>query len=59
MWFMFALSIGMCPKQEDRTHCECWWDGKPCCSCGYDPGVTCDETGQYIGYQGPRRQEVQ
>lgn len=23
-----------CPKREDSQHCICWYDGKPCCSCG-------------------------
>lgn len=27
---------GYCPKREDKTHCEHWWDGQPCCSCGTD-----------------------
>ena len=26
-----------CPNREDRMHCDCWYDGKACCSCG-DPG---------------------
>ena len=25
-----------CPAREDATHCDCWWDGDPCCSCGAD-----------------------
>jgi hypothetical protein len=42
-----------CPKSNDRQHCDCWYDGKPCCRCGVamnfgdamtalknDPGVT-------------------
>ncbi len=27
---------GYCDKREDETHCEHWWDGEPCCSCGHD-----------------------
>jgi hypothetical protein len=23
-----------CPKREDKQHCNCWYDGKPCCACG-------------------------
>lgn len=23
-----------CPKSDDRQHCDCWYDGKPCCRCG-------------------------
>jgi hypothetical protein len=23
-----------CPKRDDRQHCDCWYDGKPCCACG-------------------------
>ncbi len=43
-----------CAKSTDKQHCECWYDGKPCCRCGAamtfgdaieawktnDPGVT-------------------
>lgn len=25
---------GACAEREDGTHCECWWDGGTCCSCG-------------------------
>lgn len=24
----------VCTKREDRQHCNCWYDGKPCCGCG-------------------------
>lgn len=24
----------ICYAREDRQHCNCWYDGKPCCSCG-------------------------
>lgn len=27
-----------CPKRDDKIHCNCWYDGKPCCACGYDGG---------------------
>jgi len=27
-----------CPKREDQKHCECWYDGRPCCSCGTQDG---------------------
>ena len=23
-----------CPKREDKTHCNCWYDGLACCACG-------------------------
>lgn len=23
-----------CSKREDKIHCTCWYDGKPCCACG-------------------------
>ena len=23
-----------CPKSDDKQHCNCWYDGKPCCRCG-------------------------
>lgn len=23
-----------CSAQADGVHCDCWWDEKPCCSCG-------------------------
>lgn len=23
-----------CPRSDDRQHCNCWYDGKPCCRCG-------------------------
>lgn len=23
-----------CPVQEDGKHCNCWYDGEVCCSCG-------------------------
>lgn len=26
-----------CPKREDKIHCECWYDGNPCCGCGENP----------------------
>ncbi len=26
-----------CPVQEDRKHCNCWYDGDACCSCGAGP----------------------
>lgn len=28
---------GFCPKTKDEHvggHCNCWWDGGPCCWCG-------------------------
>ena len=27
-----------CQKREDRQHCNCWYDGHPCCACG-DNGI--------------------
>lgn len=42
-----------CPASDDRQHCDCWYDGQPCCRCGVamnfgdamealknDPGLT-------------------
>lgn len=23
-----------CPKRDDGVHCECWYEGEACCSCG-------------------------
>lgn len=35
-----------CPKRDDGTHCEHWWDGdKPCCNCG-DNSYPVDEDGK-------------
>jgi hypothetical protein len=28
-----------CPMREDGIHCNCWYDGSVCCSCGA-PGTT-------------------
>lgn len=25
-----------CPAREGDVHCNCWYDGKPCCGCGDD-----------------------
>ena len=25
---------GHCRNRADKTHCEHWWDGEKCCSCG-------------------------
>jgi len=22
-----------CPARDDKQHCNCWYDGKPCCGC--------------------------
>lgn len=30
--------VEYCPAREDGTHCNCWWDGEPCCACGSDEG---------------------
>lgn len=30
--------VEFCPKRDDQTHCNCWWDGKPCCACGSNEG---------------------
>ena len=27
-----------CPNREDGQHCNCWYDGEPCCACG-DTGM--------------------
>jgi hypothetical protein len=26
---------GLCYAREDEQHCNCWWDGNACCSCGH------------------------
>ena len=26
---------GHCESRDDKTHCNCWWDGARCCSCGH------------------------
>ncbi len=31
---MFEQEETPCPNRADKTHCVCWWEGKPCCSCG-------------------------
>lgn len=23
-----------CVEREDQQHCNCWYDGEPCCMCG-------------------------
>ena len=23
-----------CPRSDDMQHCNCWYDGEPCCRCG-------------------------
>lgn len=23
-----------CEENEDEIHCQCWYDGHECCSCG-------------------------
>jgi hypothetical protein len=25
-----------CPEHFDGWHCNCWYDGEPCCACGDD-----------------------
>jgi len=32
------IDTEFCPCREDKTHCECWFDGEPCCNCGSDEG---------------------
>ncbi len=31
-----------CPNRDDGQHCNCWYDGEPCCACGDD----CEEDRQ-------------
>ena len=31
---------GTCYVHKDKTHCACWWDGEPCCACGWTGGDT-------------------
>jgi hypothetical protein len=34
-----------CPQRQDKKHCECWYDGRPCCSCGDESlGVPVDQS---------------
>lgn len=33
---------GYCHAREDQVHCEHWWDGDGCCSCGA-PAMTQEE----------------
>lgn len=33
----YLPSEGYCSVREDETHCDCWWDGEACCSCGHPP----------------------
>lgn len=35
-------SFGYCGSRADKTHCEHWWDGGKCCSCG-SPAMTDEE----------------
>ncbi len=30
---VFTVEEGFCKDREDNLHCNCWWDGKPCCGC--------------------------
>ena len=29
-----TVEEGACPVNDDGVHCEHWWDGGSCCSCG-------------------------
>jgi hypothetical protein len=40
-----------CPKRDDGQHCDCWYDGLECCSCG-DPAELPEPTAEAKG--GPR-----
>ena len=33
-----AAGLEACSKHEDGQHCNCWYDGRPCCACGSDAG---------------------
>lgn len=45
------LDNEICPKREDKIHCEHWQDGKACCDCGApaDPDV-CELCGAADGH---------
>jgi hypothetical protein len=32
-----------CEDSPEGEHCECYWNGKPCCFCGYDEGEVHEE----------------
>jgi hypothetical protein len=36
---------GYCKDSEDKKHCACWWDEKPCCRCGFDGEYEDDDVG--------------
>lgn len=52
-----------CPKRDDKQHCNCWYDGEPCCACGdntvpAEPQVWCKNCGYHVvggmcGYDTP------
>lgn len=32
-----------CSAGQGDEHCDCWYDGDPCCKCGNDPEDDDDE----------------
>ena len=30
-----TLRRGNCPVGKCGIHCHCWWEGLPCCQCGW------------------------
>lgn len=45
-----------CPASDDRQHCDCWYDGKPCCRCGvamdFGSAIKAVKDGQKIARSG-------
>src|ERR1700679_2484045 len=45
-----------CPRSNDKQHCDCWYDGKPCCRCGaamnFGDALKAAKDGQKIGRSG-------
>lgn len=35
---MPSADDGHCEERHDGVHCDHWWDGEPCCACGYNGG---------------------
>ena len=33
-----TLRRGNCPVGKCGIHCHCWWEGWPCCQCGWKTG---------------------
>ena len=39
-----TLRRGNCPAGKCGIHCHCWWEGQPCCQCGWKTGEDDEQT---------------